>query len=324
MRLSTTFPWMPGKDDAVIDIRRILCPVDYSDFSRRALDFAVAIARWYGSTITVYHVSSVLPVFVYPPAGAMLPPIAIAAEDRQRMLAALKQFAEAERGSVVPLEFDIGDGKPATEILAKAEAMSCDLLVLGTHGLSGFDRLVLGSVTEKVLRKATCPVLSVPSHAPDMGPLAPAIFHRILCAIDFSDCSLHAMKYALSLAQEADAHLGILHVLELPPGTPAYLDEGSTHLTRGLRRYVEAAEAEGREALAKAVPDSAGAYCTIEPLFAEGKPYREILRVATEQKAELIVMGVRGRGAADLLLFGSTVQHVVRQATCPMLTLRKC
>jgi nucleotide-binding universal stress UspA family protein len=249
--------------------------------------------------------------------------MALTADDRRGMLRALKQFAECEGGSMVPLEFEIGEGNPATEILAKADSGASDLLVLGTHGLSGFDRLMLGSVTEKVLRKATCPVLTVPSHARDVVPLSPRIFHRILCANDLSDCSLHAMRYALSLAQESDAHLTMLNVLELPPGTTEVL-EAEPVSTRGLREYVDAAEEGRRQALAKSVPESARDYCTIETLLAEGKPYREILRVATEHESDLIVMGVRGRGSADLLLFGSTVQHVVRQASCPVLTLRKC
>jgi nucleotide-binding universal stress UspA family protein len=308
----------------VIEIRRILCPIDYSECSRRAFDHAVAIARWYQATITLFHVSSFVPVIAYAPAGPILPPVMLTPDDRARMLDALRQFAAAEAGSSVPLEFDVAEGSAATEILAKAEAMPSDLLVLGTHGLSGFDRLMLGSVTEKVLRKATCPVLSVPSHAPDVVPIPPGLFRRILCAIDFSGCSMDALTYAASLAQEADAHLTVLNVLELPPGTPSDLDEGPMALPRALREYVTSVETERREALVKAVPETVRTYCTVETLLADGKPYREILRVADEQKSDLIVMGVRGRGAADLLLFGSTVQHVVRQATCPVLTLRQC
>jgi nucleotide-binding universal stress UspA family protein len=310
------------KDCIVIEIRRILCPVDYSEHSRRALDYAIGIARWYDSTVTVFHVVSLSPAMAYSTPVAFPAPAWLPATDRTRIFGALKEFARAEGGSIVPIEVDVGEGNPATEILAKSTAMSNDLLVLGTHGLSGFDRLLLGSVTEKVLRKAACPVLSVPSHAPDLVPVAPALFRRILCAVDFSKCSLHALQYALSLAQEANASLLVLNVLELPVGPSD--PRAPAGLPHGLLEYVAAVESNRRNELAALVPDEAKAYCSVETRLLEGKPYQEILRVAEEEQIDLIVMGVRGRGAADLLLFGSTVQHVVRQASCPVLTLRAC
>ena len=103
--------------------------------------------------------------------------------------------------------------------------MPSDLLVMGTHGRSGFERLVLGSVTEKVLRKAACPVLSVPRNVGDVVPAPPVLFTRILCAVDFSDCSINALNHAMSLGQEADARLTVLHVIELPPELPPDLHE---------------------------------------------------------------------------------------------------
>jgi len=306
----------------VIEIRRVLCPVDYSEHSRRALDYAIGIARWYGATVTLFHVASLTPAMAYSTPVAFPAPAWLPATDRTRTLSTLKEFAKAEGGSIVPIDVEAGDGNPATEILAKAAAMSSDLLVLGTHGLTGFDRLILGSVTEKVLRKAACPVLSVPRHAPDIVPVAPALFRRILCAVDFSTCSLHALKYALSLAQEANASLIVLNVLELPLGSSdQHVSAGVPH---SLWEYVVAVESDRRRELAAVVPDAARAYCDVEIRLAEGKPYREILRTADEEHIDLIVMGVRGRGPADLLMFGSTVQHVVRQASCPVLTLRKC
>jgi nucleotide-binding universal stress UspA family protein len=87
--------------------------------------------------------------------------------------------------------------------------------------------------------------------------------------------------------------------------------------------YRNRCEQYSQERLRTAVPDTVRAYCTVETMLATGKPHREILRVATEQQADLIVMGVQGRSAVDLTIFGSTTQHVVRQATCPVLTIRK-
>jgi nucleotide-binding universal stress UspA family protein len=307
----------------VIEIERILCPIDFSDFSRRALDHAVAISRWYESTITLLHVCTVVPVAAYAPGSGVLPSAALTPEDRKALLASMERFAEGEAGTNVAIDLDIAEGSTATAILAKADAMPADLLVMGTHGRSGFERLVLGSVTEKVLRKAACPVLTVPKAVPDVVPAPPVLFKRIICAIDFSDCSMHALNYAMSLAQEADAHLTVMHVIELPPDVPREVHETVLAGPRNLREYLALAEEDARARLKEAIPDSVRAYCTVDTVQPTGKPYREILRVAEEQTADLIVIGIHGRGPVDRLLFGSTAQHLVRQASCPVLTLRR-
>jgi nucleotide-binding universal stress UspA family protein len=307
----------------MIQIQRILCPVDFSDFSRRALDHAVVIARWYESTITLLHVCTIVPVAAYATGSGVVPSAALTRDDRDTLLASMKHFAETEAGTSVPIEFEIAEGSTASEILARANALPANLLVLGTHGRSGFERLLLGSVTEKVLRKAACPVLSVPRGVPDVVPAPPVLFKRIVCALDFSDCSMHALNYAMSLAQEADAHLTVVHVIELPPELPREVHETVLGGPRSLREYIALAEEERRARLKDAIPESVRAYCTVDTILATGKPYREILRVAVEDESDLIVIGIHGRGAADLLFFGSTAQHVVRQASCPVLTLRQ-
>jgi nucleotide-binding universal stress UspA family protein len=305
----------------MIEIRRILCPIDFSDFSRRAFEHAVAIAGWYESTVTLFNVYAGIPAAAYAP-GTVLPPEFLAGADRDELLASMKCFAGADGPLTVPVEYEIAGGNPAAAILAKAAAMPSDLLVMGTHGRSGFERLVLGSVTEKVRRKAACPVLSVPPRAVDVTSALPVEFGRVVCAIDFSESSMRGLDYAMSIAQEADAHLTVVHVLELPPKPPADLHEDVLEKPLTLSQYIAAAEEDRRARLREAVPDTVRAYCTVETVLATGKPYREILRIAAEQPSDLIVIGVHGRGAADLLFFGSTTQHVVREATCPVLTLR--
>ena len=303
----------------MIEIRRILCPIDFSDFSRRALDHAGAIAKWYDAAVTVFHVSSIVPTAAYAPGSPVLPSMVLTEQDRDELLMAMKQFAAVDAGS--PLQFECAEGSAATEILAKADGMRADLLVMGTHGRSGFERLVLGSVTEKVLRKATCPVLSVPRRVP--GAVSPQVlFKRILCAVDFSDCSMRALNYAMSLAQEADARLTVVHVVELLTRPPD-LHETTVGGPRSLEEYLAAAEDDARERLTAAVPDTVRAYCAVETVVARDKPYGEILRIASEQASDLIVIGIHGRGAVDLMFFGSTAQHVVRRTSCPVLTLRK-
>jgi nucleotide-binding universal stress UspA family protein len=302
----------------MIDIRRILCPIDFSDFSRRALDHAIAIARWYESTVTALHVFSSVPVAAFGPGPVTFEPIVLTAADRDQLLADTKAFVEAELAPGVAVGTIIREGNTTAEILDQASSMNADLLVMGTHGRSGFERLLLGSVAEKVLRKARCPVLTVPRRLPDAVPSGPVVFKRIICALDFSECAMQALKYALSLAQEADGCLTVVHVLA--PDVVGQVGIGEEHVS--LATFQRRQEEEARQLLEKAVPDSAGAYCKTDSMLLRGKPGREILRIASNRQAELIVMGVQGRGAADLLFFGSTTQHVVREASCPVLTLR--
>jgi nucleotide-binding universal stress UspA family protein len=301
----------------MIAINHILCPVDFSDTSRHALHHAVALAKWYRAHLSVLHVHQPIAVPAGPP--EVMPVMVMTRVEHEQLLASLRSVVATEVGESVLTRVDVVEGSAAREIVERAKRTSADLIVMGTHGASGFEKFVLGSVTEKVLRKALCPVMTVPPRAPEWAPVPP-LFKRILCAIDFSDCSMRALKYATSLAEEADASLAVVHVFELEGTLPDTWRETLT--PRSIRDELIAIERERREKLAYAVPESARTFCSVETIMAAGTPYREILRLATEKRSELIVLGIHGRNAADLLFFGSTANHVVRRATCPVLTIR--
>jgi len=292
-------------------IERILCPIDFSDISHHALTHAAAIARWYEARLTLLY------VFVNLPA-VDLPPVVLEDGDRARTFDQMRHFA-AGIPPEVQVDCQVQEGLLVHDaILAQVDATAADLLVLGTHGRSGFQRLFLGSVTEKVIRKVKCPTLIVPPRAPDRALNAPVEFQRILCPIDFSEGSLAALEYATNLAEEADGQLTLLHVTEMP----AALTQEPFLVDDELVRIREAAVNDAGRKLASLIPENARAYCTIETAVVEGRAYREILRRATEKKSDLIVMGVHGRGALDLLLFGSTTHHVIRASACPVLIVR--
>jgi nucleotide-binding universal stress UspA family protein len=308
----------------MIEIRRILCPIDFSDYSRRALDHAMAIARWYGSTVTALHVFSSTPVVASYPGPVVLEPIVLTAVGREELLAETKAFIDAEAVPGVRVEAVVQEGQAAAEIADMAISMNADLLVIGTHGRSGFERLLLGSVTEKVLRKARCPVLTVPRRLPDAVPAGAVLYKRILCPVDFSASSLHALKYATSLAQESDGQLTVLHVVSHEFENAV---DKANAVAAEERMTIGDFRREREEALRRRLKDAVSRadteYCTADGIVTHGKPWNEILRIASERQSDLIVMGVQGRGAADLMFFGSTTQHVVRDATCPVLTLRR-
>jgi nucleotide-binding universal stress UspA family protein len=234
-------------------------------------------------------------------------------EDRERAAKSVIDFVRGIAGEVtVPVL--VRDGAVVPEILRTAMELPADLIVMGTHGLSGFERLLLGSVTEKVLRKAPCPVLTVPRQVGDAEPHV--TFKTIVCGVDFSGASNRAFEVALSLAEEAGGRLALLHVLESLP------EEDSPYYARfNVPEFRSALEQDARSQLGRLVPEEARAWCEPDEVLRYGRAYREILAVAADRHADLIVLGAQGRGAVDRALFGSTAQHVVRGAACPVLTV---
>src|SRR5512145_3166775 len=127
------------------------------------------------------------------------------------------------------------------------------------------------------------------------------------------------MAYALNLAEEADAHLTLLHVIEMPPE----LRENPLAPDFDIDRIHAAAEADARRRLQELIPDQARTYSIVETAVVEGRAYRRVLQRSAEEQADLIVMGVHGRSAIDMLVFGSTTHHVIRAGTCPVLIVRR-
>lgn len=288
---------------------QILCAIDFSDESEHALEHAVSIARWYASTITG--------VFVYDTPLAMAPdtyvgPTVLIDADR-KALQIREEGLLRTAAHGLPTHARVETGRPSDGILAAAKATGADLIVMGTHGAGGFEHLVLGSVAEHVLRRAACPVLTVPPRARRTSELP---FKRILCPIDFSAPSDAAVELATSIAAEGDASLTLLHVIEPDP------DEPLTTRPITMPEYHRERDCEARKRLGAYVADDARDWCKPATRISRGKPYREILAIAAEDSADLIVMGVHGRNPIDLALFGSTTNHVVRRATCPVMTVK--
>ncbi len=302
-------------------LTRLLCPIDFSEVSTHALEQGMILARATGARVTVLHV--VHPLMPRSSMGrltaAALPATdpATLQEPRDRVAAACRHAGGAD----VAVDIVVSDSdQPAHAILALAAAQSVDLVVMSTHGIGGLQHLLLGSVAEKVLRMATCPVLTVPPRA---HAVAAAAFTRVLCAVDFSECSLAAVAAAAAIAPQPAARLTLLHVVEWPWHEPAVpstegVPPAQAQATRDYHRYLETSATERLAALAaSALP---GRDVVTRVRF--GTPYTELLDAAREEPAELIVLGVRGRSALDVGFFGSTANQAVRRATCPVLTIR--
>ena len=300
----------------MIPFQRILCAVDFSQCSQHALDEAVALAHLYDASLTVLHV---FPQAIAADPFAGLPefqPFHLTEHHRAHLFHHLKTFAEREGAESRRVDYAVREGVDIdAEILVAARQIRPDLVVIGTHGRSGVQHLMLGSVAEKVLHKACCPVLTVPERAADAVPAAG--FRRILCGVDFSECSISALRYAVSLTWQSAAHLQVLSVVQLIPmyemtgAVPLYypglLTELKSEITKRLEDVVNA-EAAGLD---------------VQSLVTTGTPHREIVRVAAEAHVDLVVVGAHSHPAVERILFGSTTNHVVRRVSCPVLTVRK-
>jgi nucleotide-binding universal stress UspA family protein len=298
-----------------LTLAHILCPVDFSEVSAHALEQATVVAGWYHAKITVLYVYTPALPTVSESFGVSMPADKVEPAKIQRLQETARAFAGPAIEAKREVDVVVDIGHPAQQILARASALGADMIVMGTHGASGFERLMLGSVAEKVVRRAGCPVLTVPPRAHSTSRLP---FRRILCPIDFSPSSTAALPIALSLAQEAEAQLMLLHVLEWPIG-----HEPPPLPTFNVPEYRIYREKEAAAELEKMVPAAARDWCEPTTHLAHGKPYEQVLGFARDHDVDLIVIGVHGRSALDVALFGSTTNQVIRGATCPVLTLRR-
>lgn len=298
----------------MIEFKHILCPIDFSDTSIRALSYATAFAKWYEARLEVVHV---VPAFGDDGAA---PRSAAASDPRGAMshddvIAGIRRSLDAVGASGIDTRALALEGRAPDLIAERARALPADLLVMGSHGRSGFNRLLLGSVTEKVLRMSPCPVLTVPLAAPAMTASA-VTFKQILCAIDHSPSALRALGYALELGRQADGCVSVLYALE-------YMDpeEPCEHVDFDIRRRRQHFIDHARARLHARLAEEPTTWCEIKELVAVDRAYKAILREAAASKADLIVMGAQGTGGVELMVYGSNTQHVVRAAACPVLTV---
>jgi nucleotide-binding universal stress UspA family protein len=290
-----------------IALKNILFATDFSPCSTAALPYALSVARRYGATLHAAHVIPTPTEFVLmSPEG--WPAVAQAEDQRiQPYIDQLERQLQGLSHSVLTPK-----GTVANVLAQIIEEREIDLLVLGTHGRAGMGKLFMGSVAEEVFRRAPCPVLSVGPNV-SRQPTDEIQFHRIVFATDFSKNSLAALPYAVSLAEEDQAQLALLHVVEQPAAGIADLDEVKAYVMRSLKELV---------------PPEAEPWCHTECLLEFGRqfapPAERILEIAEDQAADLIVLGVRPvRGKLGLAThLASTTAHILTQAACPVLTVR--
>jgi nucleotide-binding universal stress UspA family protein len=285
-----------------VTIRNILFATDFSTASERALNYALAVARRYEARIHAVHI-------IRPDSFQMLPPDALTATRALIRRSAEEEMADllvSGRFRGIAHQALVEEGELWSVLSGIIERNAIDLLVLGTHGRTGVQKVLLGSVAERVFRLAECPVLTVGPTVTDQAP-EEEDFHSILFATNFTPTSERALAYALSLAQEHQARLTLLHAVQ-------DLDNVSPRSIETLRQFF-------LRRLEKLVPPGTDLWCEPEFVVTFGSPVESILQEATDTNADLIVLGIRGTSPLGHLP-PAKAYRIVSEADCPVLTVR--
>jgi nucleotide-binding universal stress UspA family protein len=294
-----------------VTLRSILSPVDFSEQSRHALRWAGGLAARFEARLTLL---SVVDPLLAEAARIRLGQDLATVETEP----ALREFVAAtwpdRSAPPVPTAFKTSIGDPAAAILEAATSEAVDLIVMGTQGLGGFRKWLVGSTTERLLRRTQVPVLAVPP-ADESGP--PQVsdtldLRQILAATDFSDSSVAAVRYAAELARRLSATLSLVHIVE-PLTVPLQ-----------WRPLVEASDdkrvLDARERLEKLAQQYCGAQAC-DPIVSIGRPGDLIGSTADARRAQLIVMGLNGDQGPLSRRPGSIAYRVLSSTSVPVLVV---
>lgn len=278
-------------------IERILVPTDLSEFSKSATRWAALFQRRLGSRITLLYANE-----PYYPIDIIEGPAALAMQSspefRERMRAELARFArECFPDPTTTPETMMIDAGPAQAIVDAASGMDADLILMGTHGRHGWRRALLGSVTERVVRAAECPLMSVP---PTLEPQREPKIAKILCPVNFTGIARMALEEAAGLAAAFDAELLIVHVAD------RVSEPFLAHLEEDFAAWVE--------------PGIRGR-CNYSQVVARGNAAERVLEVARQSEADLIVIGAQHKRFSDTTVIGTTTERIVRSAIQPVWTV---
>lgn len=298
-----------------IHFQRILFATDLSEYSNSAVIQAMGMAREFGATLYLCHVID-LPMVSMHGAAFVYPEEQI----EEMKSSALEHIRSLVTDSALHWEAVVETGPVSSTLSRLAVEKKVDLAIVSTHGRSGLKRLFLGSVTEKLLRTIGCPLLVVTDPAPEgVGETEKKFkgfgFKQIMVGCDFSADSGRAVQYGFSLAQEFEAAIHLVHVVE----PFVYQD---TLLPDKVKTSTLPELAPGcSERLASLVPEEARHWCEVHLACEAGKPFQVLKGYAETHGVDLIVLGVRGHSLVETMLLGSTTDRVIRGVSCPVLSV---
>lgn len=286
----------------MLRIRRILFPTDFSDGATRAFSQAVYLANLHDAELHIVNVAE--------PGGESETTLPASQEDLLDWLDATGIDAETlETLTIVQKQFE--SGVPAERLVAYVEDREVDLVVMGTRGRRGVKRMLLGSVTEEVLRKVPCPVFTVQAEVEEKAGTA---VRRILVPVDFSEASELAVRHATEIAQTYGAEVHLLHVVEEVVYPSAYgIETPSMHSQDVVLRVEKALGQMAREEVG---------YEQVKVSATVGYAPMTILDYVQENEIDLLVIATHGRSGIDRVLLGSVAERVIRQSPVPVFVVK--
>ena len=284
----------------MIHVKTIMVPVDFSEPSKKAVNYGLSLAVEFEARLVLAHITP------------------FDERSYEAAKARLLQLIPGEYRDRLNYEIIVKAGDVRQELAGIIEDKTVDLVVMGSRGRSYFERLLLGSVTERMLRQVHVPVLTVSHLDPEKEIHRPGVvpLHRILYATDLADGTEPGLQFSVRLAHGLDAHLTVLHVVQALDSafqgieTAAYLPDYAADLQAGA--------AERLNRLVALVSDGS---VPISTILASGVPYQTIDRIAEQNNDDLIVINLQGKGRIERALLGTTAERVVRTAAVPVLSL---
>ncbi len=291
-----------------IQPKKIFSAIDFSTFTDTIFSYSVALCKKYDAKLFLVHVTTDLNSLLEHNETAL----DVGALQASNIRYAQERLEERVKGLPIENEIIIRQGRPADTISRLASEQQADMVITATHGKAGFKRILLGSVTEKLIKTLDCPLLVLPPQKHDLIPPAAVEIKlkKILVGCDFSPDSELALDYGLSLAQEFQAELHLSHVIK--PSLYKNEREGVNQLRDKLEKKLDGM-----------VPDACRDWCTANTALLDGEPYIALMDYAKEQEMDMIVLGIRGHTLLEKLLVGSTTDRLIRHSTFPVLAVRQ-
>lgn len=274
-------------------LRHILVPVDFSDLSSLGLRYADALARCSGAKLSALFANPFQPpaYLTESRVAEMEKQFAAARHEAQ---AYLREFIAKTLPERKDMPAEVVDAMPVDAILSEAERLHPDMIVMGSHGRSGVNRLMMGSVAERLIRLSRTPVLTVRGDAPpSTGPVP---IQHVVCPVNDTPFARKALHYAVRMAHCFGARLTVVHVEE-PSGVHAIRD------------------------LASWIPAHLREQAPIQEIHRQGEAAREVIAVATDAQADMLVLGAHHQRFLEATTLGASTIRILRHAPCPVLAV---
>ena len=287
-------------------MKTFLVATDFSKHADRALAHACALAKLFGADLELFSSAYIAPHLIAAMATGKSP--AWIQEARDQATGQLEKLASSLRGQGIKISVHLATDEPSTAICARAEEIGAALIAMGTRGHTGIAHVVFGSVAERVARLSHSPVLTAHADSP-----LPDRYRRVLVPTDFSPDADLALAWARVLVEKTGGGLIVQHSCDVP----VLLSGGADFARASIQKAIETSAGERLASIRQSLSG-----CEVETVVSQERPETAILETAERAKADLIVMGTRGRTGLAHVVLGSTSERVLRRSHLPVVTLK--